>query len=328
MDIIKVKKPDKKTLLQVLSAVENSFYKEVNNSFTKPDFLYFKKKIINKFSLNPQCTLYVAREKKMVKGLAFFRLLHWDSQIFGFKIGRMENLILNMEGYYKENFLNTIIRDCIKDKYRHVHCRIGLRELGILRLLENFKFNVVDIQCTLSTPENFKSLNLKATNKFLIRKAKGQDLSSLRETLKGAFLDTRFSVDHNYPRDKVDKLYFGWVKNAMLDPKERVFVAYDKKNRNLFGFMICNFDQESKESLGLRIGYIDLIAVNRGFRNIGIGKQLIRFALKWFASRADRVEIRTQVSNIAAIKCFTGSGLSEFSYGTALPAGISLHRWF
>ena len=48
----------------------------------------------------------------------------------------------------------------------------------------------------------------------------------------------------------------------------------------------------------------------------------------WFKGKVDRVEIRTQISNIPAVRAFMRGGFIEFTSGPMLPARITMHRWF
>lgn len=328
MDITSVKQPDRKILEQVFFSIENNLDKDSTNFLTPSLFPYFKSKIFRKFILNPQCIIYVARENEMVVGFAFLIFLEWDSNIFGFSIGKIDNLFIKMADPLKYNFLQNIIQDCIKERYVHLVCRIGIKDFAMLNLLEKMQFNIADIQLTLSASGDLLDVPLPSSNKFEIRSAKTDDLEQLREIVKDGFTDTRFVVDSRYPREKVNQLYFEWVKNSVLDPAQSVFVVKDNSTERLIGFSICNFDPDSEITLGIKIGCIDLIAVAKNYRNQGIGQMLVKFVLSWFKAKVDKVEIRTQVSNIPAIRAFMNGGFKEFSSGIMLPAGISMHRWF
>lgn len=305
MDILRVKSPDAGALKGIAESTA----------------------ILKKFSSNPHACLYTARIDNKIAGFAFLIFLEWDSNIFGFKIGRIENLVMKMDESLKRDFLVNMIDDCKKEGYHHINCRIGVEDLGDIRLLERLGFNIADVQITLSTsgrldpePVNF--------NGFTIRQATPEDLEGLERVVSGAFSTTRFASDPRYARDKVDRLYFEWLKGSIADNSQTVFVIQESGSGIPVGFGICSVDPYSSEALGVRIGSIDLIAVIERCRGKGIGRMFIRFILNWFSARVERVEIRTQVSNHRAINAFMNSGLNKVCAGTALPAGIAMHLWF
>lgn len=316
MDIIKIKSPDKKKLEELLLYLDQPFS------------AYFKKIFFKKFASNPHCTLYITKEKVAIRSLAFFTFLEWDSDIFGFKIGKIENVPMKIHNPLKYKLLNKIVKDCKTEHYVHVSCRIRLKDFETIHILEKLEFNIFDIQITLSTPEEFSNTSIGFLREFIIREALEKDLVQLKEVMKGCFTDTRFVIDPKFPRNGVNKLYFEWIKNSVLNPKQSVFVVQDKKSKLLTAFSIASFDPDSEETLGIKIGSVDLIAVSEKHRNQGIGRMLTMFVLNWFKEKVDKVEIRTQISNIPAIRAFMHGGFTEFSSGIKLPAGITMHRWF
>lgn len=318
MKIIKIRQPDRRSLEQVLCCLADG-----------PLFPYLKDKILKECASNADDTLYVAKEKDTIEAFVLVRYLKWDSGIFGFKIGRIEHYSLDIGDPRKQRFLNRIIMDCRKERYRHLHCRIGIDDPGTLRILEKLRFCIADIQVTLCASDDIRRIKLPVSTGCIgIRKALRGDAGRFKKFIKGLFGHTRFTVDPGYPGDAVDRMYYEWLKRAISDKGRMVFVAQDKETGGLAGFSICKIDPYSNSALGIKTGTVDLIAVGEPCRNKGIGQRILRHSLIWFKDRVDKVEIRTQISNITAIRSFMKSGFREFVKGVALPAGISMHRWF
>lgn len=252
------------------------------------------------------------------------KFLKWDSDIFGFKIGRIEDILLGGGEDEGRRFLKRVVEGCRKAGYRHLICRVGLKDIRVLRALEGAGFNIADVQITLTTNGTPPKRKVAVSKRTKIRKATKRDLAQLKIITKDAFTDTRVVLDPGYPRERVDRFYYEWVRNSVYNRRQTVFVAEDKKTDRLTGFVICDF----KDASGTKTGMIDLIAVDKYRRNSGVGSSLVGFALNWFSGRADRVEVRTQASNVPAIKVFMKNGLNEFTTGIALHSGISMHRWF
>lgn len=277
--------------------------------------------IINELS---DATHYLMKEYKRAIGSASVAFLKWDSDIIGFKIGRVKDLSIPSDVHAGRLFLKNIIADCKRAGYKHLHCRIPLKGLKALNLLTHAGFSVADIQPTLVADKLIKK-QLVELRGIRVRKACVRDIVNFGSLVKGVFTDTRFMNDLRYPRGRVDALYNEWLKNSISNSHHTVFLAEEKKSGRQAGFVICEIDRFRPSS---RYGAINLIAVKKEYRNKGIGKMLTRYVLNWFCGKVDRVEVRTQVSNIPAIMTFIKSGFEEFTEGTVLPAGTSLHYWF
>lgn len=317
MNIDRIKNPGRAILDKVIPPVKG-----------KGASSYFRARVFEKFISNPDSVLYVATEKEIV-GYGFLTYLRWDSGIFGFKIGRIENLSIDMGASGAYRFLNRIIRDCRKEHYAHIHCRLAPEDPVILRALKRLKFKIADRQITLTTDGSFTRIKKTTLPEGIIidRAGKG-DLPYIKELVRGIFSDTRFVMDPGYPGDKVDRMYYEWIKNSISDPSRIVFIVRCKPDSRPAAFSICSIEPDSSRTLGYKIGAIELIAVKKECRNKGMGKKLVGHCLAWLNKRCDKVEIRTQVSNAPAIKAFRKGGFRKFTSGTALPAGMSLHRWF
>lgn len=313
MSITKISHPDKKIIKQALFG---------DLSKTAESEYAINKRVEN-YALNPHCVLYLSR----AGGAVIFMFLGWDSDIFGFKIGRIEKMRLCQEKTAPDELLDYVIKDLRKNGYKHINTRIGLRDMEAFSVFEGAGFNLADIQITLCTPEkSADKKNVPLPLPLNIRQAGEEDMPQLKELVKGVFTDTRFVTDKRYPKGRVDTLYYEWVKNAMADPSRRVFVCEDKED--IIGFSICNVPADSAQMYGRRIGAIDLIAVHRDRRKQGAGKFIASFSLGWLKDRVEKAEIRTQLSNVPAINTFIRAGFQEITLGEMLPAGISLHRWF
>jgi len=290
---------------------------------------YFRRLAVKKFASNRGCILYTAREGGRMAGYALFCRLEWDSAIFGLKIGRIERLFIRMRSEDAGRFIGRIIDDCSAEGYDHIVCRTGISDLNCVAALEKAGFVVADVQLTLNTPERWKGRYPDtAFTGSAITKAATRDLPALRSVVKGVFTDTRFVTDERYPKDKVDRMYYEWLRGAVSSGDKRLFIARNKKG-GATGFVLCDVARDSKAAVGAMIGSIGLIAVSEACRNKGIGQELVRYALSHFEKEGvDKVEIRTQMSNIPAIRAFIKSGLSEITHGIVLPAGITMHYWF
>ncbi len=323
MKIEKISQPKRQFLEQVLDTQAITF-KEKNV------FLYFKTRVLNQVSSKPELSLYLVKnDTGEIAAFALISCLEWDSKIFGFKVGRIEHLVLLADDRENERFIRKIVSDCRKEKYRHISCRLGNKDFSALRILEKQGFNIADIQLTLVADMRSGDTPVFPKHGCKIRKARISDLNILKEILKSGFTDTRFVADTRFAKDRVDLLYVQWLENSLRDNKKEVFVVLDSFcSPDPMGFCICSFDHNSNDILGLKLAAIDLIFIGENQRGRGIGRAFLSLVLKQLNTKVDRVEIRTQVSNIPAIRAFMKGGFKDICAGTMLPAGITLHRWF
>lgn len=253
--------------------------------------------------------------------------LEWDSRIFGFKIGRLAHAVTCLNDSERSSLFGKLLRDCERRGYHHLHCRADPQDIDLLRCLEDIGFRIADIQITLATKLRFRGIAQTPPKRHVfIRKAVLADMKELRGLVKGAFTHTRFTLDRRYHRADVDRMYYEWIKNSLKNALQSVFVACDRRSREIAGFIIAASGKGAGPQYN--IGYIDLVAVKGSFQGRGIGTSLSSHAVGWFKTVSDLAEVRTQISNYAAMAAFMKSGFTEFTAGKALPAGISLHYWF
>ncbi len=326
MKVEKIIKPKGRLIKELSAFLEKDC--GVKKLFSNPrNFLYFKKKFLEKTGEDTDSVLYLAYEKQKINGFVFMDFLEWDTRIFGFKAGRMRNLNSWMSEDDSAAFLSHIIDGCRQERYAHINIQIGFHDTRYLKMLEKAGFNIANIQITLITREG-ADVMAPGADQFLVRSGSKADLRQLEEIVKGAFGHTRFAVDNRYPKVKVDKMYFEWLKNSLSNKEQFVFVIEDTTNSRLFGACICEVDPDTEEFFGYKVGGIDLIFLSRDYRNKGLGQLFTKSILSWFKAKADRVEIRTQASNYPAIKAFMNAGFGELTPGIIMPAGISMHCWF
>ena len=97
--------------------------------------------------------------------------------------------------------------------------------------------------------------------------------------------------------------------------------------RQIVGFVCCNLVDEGNGASLPSMGYIDLLAVNPQRQGQGLGKVLLREALRWLQQRSQVIEVRTQLSNGVSLLLYQREGFQILSHGVALPSGHSYHGW-
>lgn len=221
--------------------------------------------------------------------------LKWDSEFYGFSIGRIE--------------INDIID---YDKLCQV---INSSEHALLYLFD--KGRKLDLpQLQNKTQRTVKLMD----SKVIFRKETGglveeSNLKAIRQVKvctpelvelaykSGAY--SRFRLDDKLPIDKFKEMYKLWIKQSILGTMaDAVFGSYI--SNELTGFVTIKINGKN--------GTIGLVAVDERFRGKGYGSMLMSavdvFSIKKGLSN---IKVATQLENIAACKFYESNGYNTES---------------
>lgn len=128
-----------------------------------------------------------------------------------------------------------------------------------------------------------------------IRRAEKRDMNALIWIAQTSFVHDRLHSDNEICSAEADKAKGEWVRRAFSGDADRIFVAeYDDR---VVGFVIC------KVIKGYSV--IDLIAVDRRYREHGIGSQLLVYAIHHYGLD---MEAGTQERNKAGKELYKSLG--------------------
>src|SRR5205085_753581 len=106
-----------------------------------------------------------------------------------------------------------------------------------------------------------------------MRAFRASDADALMTIAETAFLDTRFSRDPGFPRERVARLYGVWLEQSYAGRADAVLVSHDRDTAN--GFITCHLDEPG-------LGHIGLVGVSEAAQGGGIGRRLLEAALSYF----------------------------------------------
>lgn len=229
--------------------------------------------------------------------------LEWDSNFFGFPIARLQSHCLSAE----------ILRECLSWCRAHrVRCLYFLansdHQLTVDLAVAN-GFRLVDLRLTLECrPARLTGGSLR------VREWCVSDLATLRRIAGEAHRESRFYYDTNFPRNRVDELYAVWIEKSCQGFADAVFVA--ERAGEPCGYITCHVASDSTGSIGL-------VGVAEAARGQGVGSDLVRAALAYFADRGvHKVSVVTQGRNRAAQRLYQKHGFLTSSLQ------LWFHRWF
>lgn len=231
------------------------------------------------------------------------QFLDWDSNFFGFRIGRVKpNRLTPGDEKYIHTWCET----------EQIRCLYFLADSGdpvTSTLASQHGFRLVDVRMTLELSRN-------ASNRMApsIRPARAEDVAGLAEIARSSHTDSRFYFDERFPRERCDHLYETWIRRSCLEGFADAVLVAEQDSRPA-GYITC--------SLSAGVGSVGLIAVADWARGAGHGSGLVRSALAWFEERnVSAVRVVTQGRNVQAQRLYQRCGF--------VTASVELwhHRWF
>ncbi len=227
--------------------------------------------------------------------------LPWDSEFFGFRIGRMKASRLTPDA------LRAVLAWATAEKLRCVYFSADAECAETLALAHTGGFQFVDLRVDLAIPMPSAGAPPAAPG---FRPATTADLPALEAISRVAHRDTRFFKDTQFSATRAADLYAEWIQRDFR--VHRVFTVPGNA-----GYVTCQVDSATGT------GRIGLIAVAESERGRGLGHGLVGGALRYLGESGCReVRVATQASNVAAQRLY-----QAFGFRTA-EASATYHRWF
>ncbi len=219
-------------------------------------------------------------------------LLPWDSEFFGYTIGRYQGPAItdqSMQGLL--TWMSAASVDC-------TYVLIDSSDIVGTRSVEEIGGQLMDVRITLGKPLEPASARPAST----LRSAVPTDVDILRKIAAASHHDTRFYADEHFPDKRCDELYATWIERSCLENfADRVLVIHGD-NQLPIGYVTCDMQQDGS-------GWIGLIAMAESSRGSGKGTTLVAGALSWMSSQGlDHARVITQGRNTGAIRLYERSG--------------------
>ena len=232
--------------------------------------------------------------------------LPWDSEFFGIRVGRF------LPPRLKQDDL-PIVQDWTRQNA--IDCLYFLAEPRFPETLAaahqgGFKF--VDSRVEFELPEA-QLATLETQTSSAVRPATAEDESVILSIARTVHTNTRFFKDSMFRRERSAELYAEWLRGALRDPGQAVFVSVDQANVAR-GYVSCGVAGTS--------GRIGLIGVEESFRGHGFASRLLHGANLWCAAHGARtVHVASQADNSAAANLYSAAGFRQTSIA------VWFHRW-
>ncbi len=131
--------------------------------------------------------------------------------------------------------------------------------------------------------------------------ATAADRGACLEIARRAFTNDRLHSDPQVPDAIADRVRRAWIENDLGGRTDANFVVRD--DGAVAGFSLCLFDGD--------VAVIDLIAVDAGKRNRGLGGRLVGSALAHYQGRVSSMRVGTQADNLPSLALYRRTGFAE-----------------
>jgi len=235
------------------------------------------------------------------------RKLEWDSQFFGFPIGRLhaDNMaveqlgkILEHAGQVKPQFIELFCD--ISDHESIFSCENSGFHLADVRIL--FKKNPLVSAATGSLPEG-----------LCFKKADDVASDQLKKISKSLFENSRYYRYRKFDRERIDLLFQTWIEKAVLGEfDDECYCIFD--DAEILAFCSLKYNGHAAS--------IGLFGVNPGHKNRGLGTMLLSYVFDLLFNRGiTGVTCITQGRNSGAMRLYQENGF------TAAKLTLCYYRW-
>lgn len=249
--------------------------------------------------------------------LALIQEMPFETNIFGIKIKKIDFFSVITEYQNDLEIKNSILDWAFQNIFKKevtIHSRANIIDFSTIHALESHSFKVMDTLLEFYKDiRGHRTIVLDERN-INIQRYSSNMLDDLIYIAENTFNYGRYHSDPVL-HDKAKDVYKNWTINSCSGRADEVLVA--KFENQIVGFIICNI---YRDSLPIKRGVIELIAVKQECQGMGIGSRLIDASLNWFNGKVDFVEIGTQANNCAAINLYSKKG-----FKTCPSSSIALH---
>lgn len=218
------------------------------------------------------------------------RVLAWDTDFFGVRIGTLDGHVLTAGAAAQA------VEWCRREQVACLYFLAESSDPATARVARTSRFDLVDVRLELTRPIAAPDRPGRAPG---VRAAAPGDTEPLKAIARASHRDSRFYFDGRFPGGRCDDLYATWIERSCRGHADAVLVA-DHEGHPA-GYVTCH--------LSARSGRIGLCGVAPAARGRGVGTRLLAGAVEWFGARAvTAVEVATQARNVAAQALYQRQG--------------------
>ncbi|MCK4304161.1 MAG: GNAT family N-acetyltransferase [Candidatus Eisenbacteria sp.] len=157
-------------------------------------------------------------------------------------------------------------------------------------------FQLIDTNVVFDKPI---SANEDSADRIIIRPARVEDQQRVGQIAGANFAFSRFHLDPAISNQTADAIKAAWAENFWSGQRGDAMLVAEVDNQ-VAGFLQLLVREPE-------VVVIDLIAVDKTFRNQGVATGLIAEAERLY-SRCELIRVGTQIANLPSIRCYENTG--------------------
>jgi dTDP-4-amino-4,6-dideoxy-D-galactose acyltransferase len=242
-------------------------------------------------------------------------ILDWDTEFFGFRVGRVFDTELTDDG------ARAVLAWSKREAVDCVYFLADVGDTSSAHAAAEVGFRLMDVRVELGQKLGRQPADRNSRVEGDVRDfefATSRDVSALREIAEVSHTDSRFYADLRFPRDRCAALYARWIEGSCAGAAEAVLI--DRIDDRAAAYVTCHL--ESDPGTSRTSGRIGLVAVADRARGRSVGGRLVAASMAWFAKNgADRVRVVTQGRNAGAAQLYEKAGFRTQRMG------LWFHLW-
>lgn len=238
--------------------------------------------------------------------------LSWDTNFFGHRIARVQGNSLDAPR------AAAILNWCAGQRIDCLYFLVNADDIQSIRMAEQYGFRLVEVRLNMerSLQDWQPASRPKAAEDVTIRSARLEDIPTLQEIASNSYVDSRFYFDPNFSQEKWQTYYATWVQKSCSGGADLALVA--EKGNEVIGYITGNINKENPKE-----GIYELTGVRHSARRSGVGQELFRSGLDWYAGAGiELVWLATQGRNVATQRMIQRNGFITRS------CQLYYHKWF
>lgn len=247
-----------------------------------------------------QGAVLALRDHEGLLGVAGVRLLAFDTNYFGVKMGRIGPFHLADRATPSQGrrLAEKAVRHLAGLGCRFADCRVYTADLKAARALEATGFYLGDTTVAYAF-RVAKTPRPSIRHKVKLRWAKPEDRAALASLTEQTFTGYigRFHQDPFFDAQKATQMYVRWLENSLDGLADEILVA--QVGRRIAGFLTLELEHAQNKVVATRFGEGVLAGVAPWSRGKGVYTSLLAGCLPWFAEHCDIGIVATQVDNVA-----------------------------
>ena len=245
------------------------------------------------------------------------RLLQWDTDFFGRRIGRVEAQRLDLQ------LIQDILRWSEQNAIECLYFAADLSHPPTIRLAEDHGFRLMEVRLTLERKlQDWQSGPIPRTYlDVMIREAHPEDVPALQAIAGISFTTTHFIVDPCFPPEQGRAFYETWVKNSCGGYDDVVLAA--EADGEVIGFLTARFLPERRGDIRPEC-QLRLIGIKGQSRRKGMGLEMTRSGIDWLVRKggSERATVVVQAQNTPVLRVLERLGFASCA------AQLLYHKWF